>query len=111
MVPARFDSRRSEICDELLKWAVPSVLPFGSTTSTASPAAAWPRSTTSLAKIQGWPEATRPAAFRLTRTVCKSSVYSYHKQRLLRSRDQINKGTVSLRSRENFETPVAHAPG
>ena len=36
---------------------------------------AWPRSNTSLEKIQGCPDATRLAPLRLTRTVCKFLVY------------------------------------
>src|SRR3954453_8499558 len=44
-------------------------LPLLSITFTASPPCAVPRSKTSLEKIQGWPEDTRSAALRLTRTV------------------------------------------
>src|SRR6266550_1086818 len=40
--------------------------PCGPVTFTVAPGAASPRSTRSLEKIQGWPEATRSAAFRFT---------------------------------------------
>src|SRR5215469_7506263 len=45
---------------------MPSGRPRGSTTVTAPPAFDCGRSTTSLAKIQGWPAATRSEALRLT---------------------------------------------
>ena len=53
----------------VLKWATPSCSPRGPRTPTASPGSAVPRSTTSLEKTHGWPEARRSTAFRLIRTV------------------------------------------
>ena len=63
------DRSRKEICEVVLKWATPSCSPRGPRTPTASPGSAVPRSTTSLEKTHGWPEARRSTAFRLIRTV------------------------------------------
>ena len=60
---------RNAICDAELKWAVPSARPPLSITLTAAPGVTPPLSVTSLEKIQGCPEATRPAPLALTRTV------------------------------------------